>query len=183
MDEEPTADGPPWLPTVLGLRGALAIGFGLLAIALPDMTFSVLVLVFGAFVLVDGLFNLAGGVSKRRWTLLVEGLFGVGLGLAVLALPDLSRLVLVYAIAAWAGLTGAAELVDLARRPRQQHAWWIGFGGVISILFAVVLALNPGRGIRIVVLVVGFYALIFGASLLFAAYRLRRRARRGPTPG
>lgn len=117
-----TEQRSPWLPTILAIRGVVAIVFGLLAVVVPDLTFDALVIVFGAFVLVDGVFNVGGGARARRWTLVVEGLVGVVVGLLVFALPELTRLAIVYAIAIWAGLTGVVELADLARRPERRHA-------------------------------------------------------------
>lgn len=177
-------DGPSpgrsrWLPWIFGIRGVVAILFGIVAVVVPDLTFSVLVIVFGAFALVDGVFSVGGGIRRRRWPLVLEGIVGIVVGVVVLAFPALANVAVVYAIAIWAILTGAIELVDLARRREQRHAWWVGVGGVASILFGVALALEPGVGIRILVLVIGVFAIVFGVTLLGAGLKLRNEQRAG----
>lgn len=178
-------DGPAptrsrWLPWIFIVRGVVAILFGIVAVVVPDLTFSALVLVFGAFALVDGIFSIGGGIRRRRWPLVLEGLVGVVVGVVVLALPALANVAVVYAIAIWAILTGIIELVDLARRRERRHAWWVGVGGVASIVLGVALAIRPRLGIRVLVLVVGVFAIAFGSTLLGAGLRLRSEQRAEP---
>ena len=60
-----------------GLRGLIAIIFGIVALIKPDQTLQILVLTFGAFALMDGILAVFAGFSvapfiKRWWALLLE---------------------------------------------------------------------------------------------------------------
>jgi hypothetical protein len=122
------------LPIVAGnwwallLRGIAAVLFGLAALFWPGLTLFVLVIFFGAFALVDGIFAIAAGIrgsGGRRWLLLAEGVLGVLAGLVVFFWPDITALVLLYVIAAWAIFTGILKVVlaiSLRRGNRERVA-------------------------------------------------------------
>ncbi len=72
-----------WL---LGLRGVIAIIFGLVAIIWPGETLFVLVALFGAYILIDGIISVVVSIRERHifhnwWVLLIEGLVGIAVGL------------------------------------------------------------------------------------------------------
>ena len=81
---------------------------------------------------------------------------------------------LVYLVAFWAILTGATELgaAFLLRRVHRNE-WLLVVGGVISIVFAVLLIANPLAGLVTITWIFGTYALLSGALLLGLALRLR----------
>ncbi len=162
---------------VIGLRGIAAIVFGILAFAWPGMTLAVLVLLFGAYALVDGILAIVAAVrgdSHHRITLALEGIVGILAGLAAFALPGLTALVLLYIIAFWAIVTGILEIVA-AVRLRQAISNELGLiiGGILSVLFGIVLIVAPGTGALAVVFLIGAYAILFGITLLGLAWRLR----------
>jgi uncharacterized membrane protein HdeD (DUF308 family) len=165
----------------LALRGALAVLFGVIAVIWPDITLRVLVLLFGFYALVDGLLALAativGGrlVSARRGWLIVEGVAGIAAGVFTFLWPDITALVLLYLIAAWAIATGLIEIaVAVALRRELRGEWLLALGGIISVAFGVFLAVRPGDGAIAVVLVLGVYAIVFGVALVALAVRLRQ---------
>ena len=101
-----------WL---LILRGVLAILFGVAAILWPGITLLTLIVLFGVYAIVDGLIAIWTGFSRTResprwWTFLVEGLLGVGAGIAALVWPGLATLVLIYLIASWAVIPVSSKL-------------------------------------------------------------------------
>ena len=172
-----------------GLRGLAAILFGILAFAWPGPTLTVLVLFFGAYALVDGVLAIItavrGDVEHRVW-LAAEGVIGVLAGLVAFAYPGLTALVLLYIIAIWAILTGIIEIF-IALRLRQVLSNELGLiiGGILSVLFGIVLIAAPGAGALAVVFLIGAYAILFGIALLALAWRLREHHQRvgGPLGG
>src|SRR2546423_15636501 len=94
------------------IRGVAAVIFGILALVWPTITLAVLVLFFGAYALVDGLFALGAaifrgrGVEGRRAWLVVEGVAGIAIGIITFVWPDITTVVLLWLIAAWALVTG-----------------------------------------------------------------------------
>jgi uncharacterized membrane protein HdeD (DUF308 family) len=58
--------------------------------------------------------------------------------------------------------------------------WWLIAGGIVSIVWGILLFIAPYIGALVLTLWLGAYALLFGISLLVLAYRLRER--RGTLP-
>src|SRR5713226_3167172 len=163
---------------VIGLRGLAAILFGVLAFVWPGMTLAVLVLLFGAYALVDGVLTLLAAVRggvQHRIVMLVEGVVSVLTGLAAFVWPGLTALVLLYIIAFWAIVTGVLEIVAAIRVRRAiSNEFGLVIGGVLSVVFGVVLLIAPGAGALAVIFLIGAYAVVFGIALLGLAWRLRR---------
>ncbi len=169
---------------VIALRGLAAVLFGVLAFVWPGMTLAVLVLLFGAYALVDGILAIvvaARGGTDHRLSMRLEGVVGALAGLATLVFPGLTALVLLYIIAFWAVLTGVLEVVAAVRLRRAiTNEWGLIIGGVLSVLFGIVLIASPGVGALAVVFVIAAYAVLFGVTLLMLSWRLRSHAQQLP---
>src|SRR5947209_1896313 len=101
-----------WL---MGIRGLLAVLFGLAAIVWPGLTLLALVYLFGAYALVDGVVAVIVSIQERRnfrqwWVLLLGGLAGIAAGVIAFVWPGITALTLLYLIAAWAIVTGIFEV-------------------------------------------------------------------------
>ena len=167
---------------VIALRGLAAVLFGVLAFVWPGMTLAVLVLLFGAYALVDGILGILAafrGDTQHRWAMALEGVVSVLAGLAAFAWPGLTALVLLYIIAFWAIVTGVLEIVAAVRLRRAlSNELGLVIGGVLSVLFGIVLLVAPGAGALAVVFLIGAYAIVFGLALLGLAWRLREHHQR-----
>src|SRR5918912_3707466 len=163
----------------MALRGVAALLFGVLTLFNPGITLAVLVLLFGAYALVDGIFTVVAAIANRRgephWVaLLVGGLASIVVGVGTFLVPGVTAIVLLYFIAAWAIVTGAAEIATAIRLRRVMTGeWLLALAGVLSVLFGVLLIARPGAGALAVVLWIGAYAIVFGVVLLALAFRLR----------
>jgi uncharacterized membrane protein HdeD (DUF308 family) len=164
---------------VMALRGVCALLFGVIAVIRPFEALDVLVIFYGAYMLVDGLLALfavlaSGFHVAHFWALIVEGLCGVGIGVITFLWPQITLIVLVYLIGFWMLFTGVFELVA-AFRLRQHLAGeiWLALSGVISFLFGLVILVAPGIGAVVIATLIGFYAILFGGTLLALAVRLR----------
>lgn len=163
----------------VALRGLAGVLFGLAAFVLPGITLVGLVLLFGAYLLTDSIFALLAGSLGRSWLLVLEGAAGVGAGILTLAWPQITAVVLLFLVAAWAFVTGVVELMAAVRLRRVvRNEWLLVLGGVASIVFGVLLVVNPAAGLLTLVGLIGGYSLVFGALLLGLGFRLRgsRRA-------
>ena len=163
-------------------RGVCAIVFGALAIAWPGMTLVLLILFYGIFVLADGALALVaaitGGAPAPRWWLALVGLLGIAAGVVTFAWPGLTALVLLFFIAAWAITTGIFQIVGAIQlRKEIPNEWMMILGGLLSVVFGLILLARPGGGALALILVIGVYAIIFGMIEIVLALRLRRFAR------
>jgi uncharacterized membrane protein HdeD (DUF308 family) len=163
------------------LRGILAIIFGVLAFVWPGITLISLVLLYGAFAFMDGILAIAaavrGGLPAPRWWLALIGIFGIAAGILTVLWPQITALVLLLFIAGWAIATGIMQIIGAIKlREEIDDEWLLIAGGVLSVVFGVLLALWPGAGALAMVLVIGSFAIMFGILEVLFALRLRRHA-------
>jgi uncharacterized membrane protein HdeD (DUF308 family) len=153
--------------------------FGVLTFINPAISLASLVLVFGAYALADGVFTVIAAIMNRRgerhWVaMLFGGIAGIAIGLLTFLMPGVTTLVLLYFIAAWAIVTGGAEIATAIRlRKVITGEWLLGLAGVLSVAFGIFLIIFPGAGALTVVLWIGAYALVFGIMMIALSLRLR----------
>ncbi len=166
-----------WL---LLVRGIAAILFGVAAFMWPGLTAAVLVIIFGVYVLIDGIFSVIDSIRYRDgvenwWLWLLEGVLSVAFGLVTLFMPGVTAFVLLMLIAAWAIFGGVLRIVAAVQlRKRIEGEWLLAFGGVISVLFGVLLVAMPGAGIVSLIWLIGFWGISFGVLFVLLAFRLRK---------
>ncbi len=160
---------------VVALRGLLGIVFGVVALVYPGVTMLSLALVFGAYAIVDGLFAIGSAVGhggrEAVWYVL-EGLIGIAVGVATFFYPTITAQALVYMVGLWAILTGIFEVIAGFELPFEKD-WLLAVAGALSILFGVLMFVNPLSGGIAIVWLIGIYALVFGIALLVFGFRLR----------
>lgn len=169
----------------LVLRGIAAILFGVLAFVVPEGSLLALVLLWGSFAVVNGVFALALAVTRgragMRWGwLLFEGTASIAAGVLTFVWPGITAQVLLIVIAAWAVLTGSAEIAAAIRlRHVITDEWLLAASGVLSIAFGALLVAAPESGALALVWMIGAYAVIFGILLISLGVRLNQLRRSG----
>jgi uncharacterized membrane protein HdeD (DUF308 family) len=164
---------------VLALRGLAGILVGIAAFAWPGITLFVLVILFGAYLLVDSVLAVVAGGMSRSWLLVLEGAAGVIAGILTLVWPSITAVVLLVLVAVWAILTGLIELYAAIRLRRViRNEWVLILVGAASVIFGILLLINPAAGLLTLVWLIGAYSLVFGVLLVALAFRLR--GSRGP---
>lgn len=173
---------------IFALRGVLALIFAALAFWMPQSALLAMTLVFGAFSLVNGAFNLVAAVrhiqKKERWGwLLFSGIVGILTGVVVLVAPWVATMVMASflwaSVGFWAIFTGVLE-ISAAVRLRQEIKGeiWLAFSGLLSIVLgAIVLWIFFSRPVESFLAagwLLGFYAAVYGVTLLFLSWRLRK---------
>jgi uncharacterized membrane protein HdeD (DUF308 family) len=124
--------------------------------------------------MIDGIFAAIGGALVRSWWLLAEGVLGIVAGILALFFPTITALALVLLVAAWAILTGIAELgAAVLLRRVIANEWLLGVTGIVSLALGIALALNPYAGLVTIVWLIGGYAFVFGVLCLALAIRMR----------
>jgi uncharacterized membrane protein HdeD (DUF308 family) len=165
-----------WL---LLLRGIAAILFGILAFIWPGLTLVTLVLMFGAFALVDGAIVLGAAFSGAAkpvptWWLILVGLLGIAAGIVTFLWPGMSAILLVVFIGAWAVAHGIFEIIGAIQlRKEIDNEWMLILGGIISVIFGIIVLIAPGAGALALVWWIAIYSIVFG--VMFVAFSLRLR--------
>ena len=173
---------------IFALRGVLALIFAALAFWMPQSALLAMTIMFGAFSLVNGAFNLVAAVrhiqKKERWGwLLFSGIVGILTGVVVLIAPWVATMVMASflwaSVGFWAIFTGVLE-ISAAVRLRQEIKGeiWLALSGLLStVLGAIVLWIfftRPVESFLAAGWLLGFYAAVYGVTLLFLSWRLRK---------
>ena len=166
------------LSTSLILRGVLATVVGILALAWPGVTVFALVILFAVYAFV------AGGLQTLRafssdtagpvFGHLLLGLVSLAAGVIALAWPLPTALVLVI-VGTWAVISGLVEIFSAFRAGESAgtRAMFL-LGGLVSIVFGLVLLARPDMGAVTLAVVFGLFNLIYGAWMLVHGIELRR---------
>ncbi|WP_198040051.1 HdeD family acid-resistance protein [Microbulbifer agarilyticus] len=168
-----------WIALV---RGLLAILFGVLTFVWPGISLLSLVLLFGAYTLVDGVVALYGAIKGRGsaersslWWLLFVGITGIAAGIITFVYPQVTALVLVIFIGAWALVRGIFEIIGAIRlRKEIDHEWLLILAGILSVIVGLFLLIKPGAGALALLWLIGGYAIAFGIILVWLAFRLKK---------
>lgn len=136
------------------------------------------ILLFGAYAIVDGAFAIAAGLrgreKKRWWLLLIVGILSVLAGVYAFVMPGITALILLILIAARAIVMGVFEIVAaIEMRKYITGEWLLVLGGIASVLFGVLMLVNPGAGALAVIWLIGAYAIVYGVLLLALGIKLR----------
>jgi uncharacterized membrane protein HdeD (DUF308 family) len=173
------------------LRGVFAVLFGIFAFIWPGITLAAFVLVWGAYAIADGVMALIAAFTmheegKPMASLIIVGILGIAAGIVTFLWPGMTALVLLLFIASWAVLMGIFEIAAAIRlRKHIENEWLLGLSGLVSILFGVLLFLQPGAGALAVIWLIGSFAIFFGILLIALGFRLKGLASRlapGGTP-
>jgi uncharacterized membrane protein HdeD (DUF308 family) len=167
---------------MIGIRGGLALVFGVTLLAWPSIPLPWAVVLFGVYATLDGLWAIGSTIRlARRFVVLplvLEGLASLVFGFMALAWPFVSREFL-HLVTAWGVLTGLLELIAAGSVPREANAHWLwGTAGVFSLFLAILIQLVPDAEVARGASVIGVYAVLFGVVVIAAAYRFRHEHRR-----
>ena len=166
----------------LAVRGGAAVLFGVVAVLLPGEAIITLALLFSAYLLTDGAFAIVTGVraarrGERWWSFVLEGAADITAAVITLLWPGLTVVAFVALTAAWAVISGALMLIASRRLTEQLGRWMLVLGGVLSLLWGVMLIAAPFAGAIVLTWWMGAYALLFGVTLIGLSVRLRSRRR------
>ena len=171
-----------WWMTVL--RGLFWILFGVVILARPGISLLSLTLALGIVIFADGILNVMNAFAGRKvhedwWVLLLIGLTGIGIGALTFYSPQTTALALVFYVAIWAIATGLLQIAAAIRLRRQLagEVWWI-LAGIASVIFGVLLIVQPAAGALTLLWLFAVYAIAFGVLLVLLAFRVRSGIKR-----
>lgn len=165
----------------VALRGVGAIILGTLAVLWPGITLIVLVFLFAAYCVVDAVFSIVlavrGARRHERWGWqALHALVALAAAATALLYPDITLIVFVAMLIAWALFTGILSIAAAFRLDRAHGRWWFIASGVVSLILAALLIALPDIGLFTLTWMIAFQALLAGILLLGLAFRLRMRS-------
>jgi len=168
----------------LGINGVLSIAFGVVILVWPGISLFALTILFGAYATATGVIGLgaviSGTVKQGRGWLVVSSLLAIAVGLIALVWTGISALALLYVIGAYAISFGIITIGGAFYLPIDgtDSALFV-LGGLVSILFGIVMFARPGDGALVLLALIAAFSLVTGISSLVAAIGGERLLERG----
>jgi uncharacterized membrane protein HdeD (DUF308 family) len=166
-----------WLMT---LKGILAIGFGIFVFIRHDpLIRSSLAVTFGIIVIASGAMICTGAFLHRkinprwRWWL-IESAIDMLIGAIFVFNSHLAKAFFLFFLALWAFIIGLIQIMTSFRMINYMENWWtMLITGIFSILFAILVFINPFYDQYNLSSIIGVSCVIFGLILVFTSRTLR----------
>lgn len=162
------------------IRGIIALIIGGLAVFMPDITLRSFVICIGILILISGIvslvFSLRSEEKVSKNILMADAAFNLIFGLLFVLLP--TTMVNIFVIAMGIGflLIGIFQLIATLSI-RHDYGWsWIYFSiSMLMIIGGIVLFTNPFTGAQAILIFIGIFLLIYGATELYMAWKLSKK--------
>jgi uncharacterized membrane protein HdeD (DUF308 family) len=116
---------------------------------------------------------MSGVLAQNWWLILLRGVLAIIIGVIAFAAPVATMLSLVLLFSAYMLVDGVFAIVAAVRAARANERWGLLIlEGVVSIATGVIAFLWPGITVIAYVLLVAAWAIVTGALMLGAAFRL-----------
>ncbi|MDO9550608.1 MAG: DUF308 domain-containing protein [Methanoregula sp.] len=160
-------------------RGIFSLIIGILCFTLPVGMQAVFAYIIGIFLLIISLVTGAISISesgKVHWGVLILSIIGVILALLMFFSPFVMFLALTLLIAAWAIITGIAELAIAYSLKDLPFRVLLGISGFFAILFGILIGFAPlpTEGSLILILLLGIYFLFIGIISIIAGLLMKK---------
>ncbi|MGH3762614.1 HdeD family acid-resistance protein [Actinophytocola sp.] len=165
------------------LRGVVAVGFGIVAIAWPEITVLALAVLWGAYMLLDGITSIVLGMGRGsdRTYLIALGVLGIAAGVISFVWPRITVVVLLVVIAVWAIVAGAVQVAAAIRlRKVISSEWFLAVCGVVTLVLGLLLIVQPAEGAIALLIAIATFAIAWGVVLVVLGLRLRQLRDRLP---
>ena len=159
-----------WLVVALGV---LMLAVGVAVFVFPDISYWAMSLIFGVLMLISGLSYIwlaatnQRGVVGRGWVM-AGGIIELLLGVILTAAPGITAMTLPLFLGFWLLIRSVALMgvgADMSSI-RIRGSGWTMFSGVVLMLFAIIIVMQPLYfGVDVVIGWVGATLVLFGISL------------------
>jgi uncharacterized membrane protein HdeD (DUF308 family) len=159
------------------IRGILILLFGLFALFSPGAVLVSLLLYLGIVAFLGGIFTIVGSIFSKdegKMSGILEGLLYLILGILFMWAPGFLLASIVYFIAIWALISGIMQIVYAIKLRKIIENEWIAIvGGVISIIFALILFFNVVASANALVMTLGVFAIISGILQIMLSFKIK----------
>lgn len=161
------------------VSGLVAIIYGLLALLLPKDIIKTVMIVSGIILIVTGLIcfiiSLRRMKMKLSWGMLfTEALAMVALGVVAIVWSKETAKLLIFVIGLWSVIIGSLMLGSIFRLNFISNRGFYITSAILSILFGVLLMINPFESGEFFVALTGVLALAFGIIMMMFGFMLRK---------
>ncbi len=164
-----------WLGLLVGLISVIG---GIVLIAYPGPTLTVVALLVGIELLIGGVFLIFGALGQPSGSRLggvLGGSLAVIAGVIVLRHPSGSILVVALAVGLYLILAGVLRLVG-AFETREGRGWLL-LASLVDLALGILIVSWPEFGIKTLAVVFGIVLIVRGLALILIAFALRAAAR------
>jgi uncharacterized membrane protein HdeD (DUF308 family) len=168
-----------WMIVAAAAVATLAVG--VLLLAWPQATLTIVAVLFGAALVISGLYRLFEGFTAHgehggtRVAYIVIGLAAAVVGLYCLRHHDVTIFLLAFLVGAYWIIHGVADLAVAATAGPQPGRWLRVVAGLFAIAAGAVLLFWPGISLVVLLTVLGAWLLFYGLLLAVLAFQLRKR--------
>lgn len=187
---QPTSDSTASEPPVLDPEiarswpvavfvGVLTIALGVIVVAWPSQTLTVLAILLGLQLLLFGLYRLIHSFSsdvRSPGLLAFVGILGMVAGVIVLRHPFETVVVLATLLGVVWVIGGAVELMVAIVDGSQEHRWVMVFSGLLAIAAGVIVISWPEPTVTVVAWISGIYLVLSGLLICYLGWKLRSAA-------
>lgn len=166
-----------WLTFIV--CGLVAIIYALLALLLPDGIIETVMLISGIGLIVTGVISFLFALRRRKlqlpWgALLIEAIAMVVLGIVAIVWSKETVKAIIFIMGLWTVVIGVLMLlVIFSRRFLINRGFYIA-SAALSILFGILLLVNPFESAKVFIVITGIIALTFGIIMMMFGFTLRR---------
>jgi len=112
-------------------------------------------------------------LARNWWAIALRGVFAILFGLAALLMPVATLAALALLFAAYMAADGILAIIAALRAARRHERWgWLVFEGIADLIAGAVAFFWPLLTVLAFVLLMGAWAIVSGALLTAAAFRL-----------
>jgi uncharacterized membrane protein HdeD (DUF308 family) len=159
--------------TTLLLNGLVLIVAGVLIFSI-DWSVSSLSTFIGALFIFEGIYAmLVAGIDNRAANV-VTGLLSVAAGVAIIAWPSPSLIVLGIFLGSWLIVVGTLTITGAFAARKVVPDWWLLLLlGLTEVSLGVLALADPGATLAAIITVGGIWAVAIGAMRIVLAFQLR----------
>jgi len=162
----------------------LAIVFGILLLVIPQISLMIFLFLLASFLIVDGIFHIINIIrfphtTPQKWLRIFRSSIGIAAGIAILVIPDISAVMLLYFLAGWFIYVGIFEiLITGSYKEILTNRRYILLFSCISIVFGFCLLLwlliHPESATVALAWFLGLGAILWGLGYIIYPLRISR---------
>ncbi len=165
---------------LLTIKGVLLIIFGLLAFFNPLWSAAALTMWFALLIAIFGIFTIIAAISswkerEDKWMFLLEGVISLVFGIILFSTPGLTLLIVSFAIGFWFVFLGISRIsMAIQLRKEIEGEGWLIAGGILSVVFGLIIFARPALGVGSLMYLIAFFALVIGILFIAVSLKLRK---------